>query len=293
MTDVSIHDDVPNPVANTALVRDSGNTTYETREVVPVDLTGTSGRMALLYDFNDNQAELEEILPTLVSASATDVGKVLVANGAYYVDVKGAFVIFGNGVPTSGDGWDGAFWLDLATMEEYGPKGTALDGTADPGVWVTSEAGKGRRTKAALKTLPKFTGSIVPTVSATAAPIAAVLTERMGTHATTRKVGTWTTDANGVVVPEDGTYEAFWSYPVFVSGATTVEVYPLVNGVAAPTPPEKQSYSQSAGFLTAHIDFGHLELSKNDSVGVDLKITAGTVFFGAGVEGSFRIRRIA
>ena len=159
MTDVEIHDDVPPRAANSALVGNAGNTSYETRAVLPIDLTGASGVMVLNYNASSGEVELAEITPTLASASATNAGRMWVANGAYYEDKLVKVVLLGNGAPSSGDGSDGFYWLDLAAMVEYGPKGTALDGTPDPGVWDVTNAGKGRQMKAELATLPNIVGA--------------------------------------------------------------------------------------------------------------------------------------
>lgn len=288
MSDLSIHDDVPARAANAALVGDATGLAYENRIVIPVDLTGATGVMIFSYNVTSGEAELLAMVPTLASANATDAGRVWVANGAYYEDKLVSVVLSGSGAPTSGDGWDGAFWRDLVTNIEYGPKGTAIDGTPDPGVWDTTPAGQGRRTKANLGTLPSLRASIAMAGGSILTGVTEILTV---SGATT--VGTWAAPvANGQAVPEAGNYILEATVHGYGdTSPTLLETHVQIDGteVAAPICRAKAT-KQASEYATFTLSYGPVALTSGQVVGYAAKPTGGAMIVDIGY---FSLRRVS
>lgn len=295
MADLESLDDVPAPAANAALVRDALNTTYENRVVIPVDITGADGLMLVGYYAPGQQAQLMAMIPTQASVNATDAGRMWVANGGFYEDKLVKVVLIGSGPPSSGDGWDGAYWLDVNTQKEYGPKGTDADGSANPGVWDTTNEAIGRVTKAAIATLPWITGALLtaeevatPGGATTAGTTQILATANLDTN------GTWASaTANGHPVPEDGVYEIAGRMSGYGSAAgTRLRLRVMVNGTAV-TAPTCVALT-SAGLLeyqNPNLKYGPIALSAGDEVGIELEVLVGNAITND--NGYFSIIRVA
>lgn len=221
----------PDPTKRTTLVYNPLTGLRENVEQVSLDLTGASaGDVLALDDITSATKTLKKVatVPTEASANATEEGRVFVGNGLKMEDLPTSQVILADVAPTTLDGYEGAFWYDRTAKLMYGPKGYTASGQ-----W-----GTGRMPVPSVVTPPsewfsaKFVDvSALPITSPVQSPVETPL---ILTVEDIQSIGTWTADATGITVPEDGDYRI--SVDVETTNNAGVEAICvgvlLVNGVA-------------------------------------------------------------